>query len=130
MASEVTPSCDSVYGYLRCNLPRDTIDIDLKIHSLRGIHTYKKDRGTQVNKYSPLGSNTTPLLSLKKKMTEFVRQREAATTPFNMSHQPQPKAAAAEKGHILVTLTKSSKDNQWQPRKVSVEPEPSPEPKP
>ena len=29
----------------------------------------------------------------------------------------------------MATITKSSKDNQWQPRNVAVEPEPSPGPK-
>ena len=61
---------------------------------------------------------------------EFVRQREAATTPFNRFYQPQPKAATTEKECTLVTINRSSKDDKWQPRKVTVEPEPSPEPKP
>ena len=50
MASEITPTCDLIFGYLRCNLLKDTIDIDLKVHTLRGIHTYKKDLSSQVNK--------------------------------------------------------------------------------
>ena len=35
----------------------------------------------------------------------------------------------AEKGCILATFPTSKKDNQWQPKKLTVEPEPSPEPK-
>ena len=58
---------------LRCSLPKDIIDIDLQIHTLRGIHTYKKDRSSQVNKYSPWGTEITPFPSLKKKMMEFMR---------------------------------------------------------
>ena len=42
MASEITPTCDLIFGILKCNLPKDTIDVDMKIHTLRGFHTYKK----------------------------------------------------------------------------------------
>ena len=111
MASEITPTCDLVLGYLRCNLLNDTIDIDLKIHTLRGIHTCKKDRSSHINRYSPWGSEITPFPSLKKKMIEFVRQREATTTLFNFSDQPKPKATAA-KECTLVTITRPNKDDQ------------------
>ena len=67
MASEITPTCYLVFGYLRCNLLRDTIDIELKICTLRGNHIYGKDRRSQVNKYSPWGSEITPFPSLKKR---------------------------------------------------------------
>ena len=73
MASEITPTCNLIFGYLRCNLPKDTIDIELKVCTLKRIHTYKKDRDSQVNKYNPWGSEITPFPSLKKKMTEFMR---------------------------------------------------------
>ena len=63
-------------------------------------------------------------------MTEFMRQRKATATPFNRFHQLPAMAATIEKECILVTITKSKKDNQWQPREVTVQPEPNPEPKP
>ena len=62
-------------------------------------------------------------------MTEFIRQGEADATSFNRTHQLQPKVTTTEKECKLVTITKSNKDNHWQPRNVTVEPEPSPEPK-
>ena len=38
---------------MKFNLPKDTIDVDLKLHTLRGIHTYKKDRDNSKKKFSP-----------------------------------------------------------------------------
>ena len=35
--------CDLMYGFLKCALQEDTIDVDLKVHTLKGIHTFRKD---------------------------------------------------------------------------------------
>ena len=113
MVSKITPNCDLILGILKCNLSKDTIDIDLNIHTLRGIHSYKKDRSSQVNKYSPLGIGITPFPS----------------PPHNMNSTYQrPKATATNKCTLL-TLTRSSKDNLWQPRRLIVEPHPKPKPR-
>ena len=85
IASEVTPICDLVFGYLRCNVLKDTINIYVKICTLRGVHTHKKDRSSQVNNYSPWRSEITPFPSLKKEMSEFMGQGKVITTPFNIS---------------------------------------------
>ena len=72
MASKITPNCNVILGVLKCNLPKDTIDVDLKICTLQGIHTYKQDKSSQGNKYSPEGTEITPFLSLRKKIMEYV----------------------------------------------------------
>ena len=43
MANNLVTICDTITGVLKFNLLRDTIDVDLKIHTLNGIHAYKKD---------------------------------------------------------------------------------------
>ena len=75
MACEFTSSCDLIFGLLNCNLLQDIIDVDLKICTLWGIYTYKKDRSSQVGKYSPLGNQGYTFPSLQKEMMEFLRQR-------------------------------------------------------
>ena len=35
--------CVMVYGFLKCGLPEDTIDVDLQFYMLKGIHMFKKD---------------------------------------------------------------------------------------
>ena len=82
MSCELTHNCDLIFGILNTNLPKDTIDVFLKVHTLLGIYIYKKDRSTQVSKYSPLGSEVKPFPSLQKKITEFLRQRQVITIPL------------------------------------------------
>ena len=52
-ACKLSTQCDLIFGILRCTLPEDTIDVDQKVCTLYGIHTYKKDRSTHVIKCSP-----------------------------------------------------------------------------
>ena len=53
MASQITPTYNFIFGFLSCDLPEDTIDTDLKNCMIRGIHTYKEDRDSQINKFRP-----------------------------------------------------------------------------
>ena len=53
MACELSMQHDLVFGILKCTLPEDTIDVDLKVHTLWGIHTYGKDKSTQIIKCNP-----------------------------------------------------------------------------
>ena len=42
MASNITPTCNLIFGILKCNLPKDLIDVDLKIHTFRGTLPTRK----------------------------------------------------------------------------------------
>ena len=124
MACKCSVNCNVIFGILSCNLPEDTIDVDLKVHTLWGIHTYKKKRSTQAIKCSPWGTEVKPFLSLQKKMAEFLRCRQITTTPFaNSSLRSRPKATAARRCS-LVTLTRPNKEKLSQSRKVNVGPLP------
>ena len=73
---------------------------------------------------SPWGTEITSFQSLRKKMTEYLRWREAVTTPYtDRQYQQKPKVTATNR-HSLVTFTRSSEDTLWQTRKVTVEPHP------
>ena len=48
MTFKLTVKCDLVCGFLRCDFPMDTIDVDLKVCTLKGILTCKKDYKTQI----------------------------------------------------------------------------------
>ena len=129
MASEITAACELIFGYSRCTFPNNTIDLDLKTHELRCIHTCKKD-SSQVNKYSSWGIEITPFPSLQKKINEYMRWRETVaipfssrlqlsrletvTTPFTEKLYQSRSEAAQIKGHTLVTLKRSNKDSVWQ----------------
>ena len=120
---------DLIFGILYCNLQKDTIDVDLKICTLQGIYTYKKDRSSQVSKYSPWGTEVTPFPSLQKKMIEYLRQRQVVTTSYaNRLYQPGPKATATRRTN-LVTLTRANREKLSQPRKMNVGPLPKTKPR-
>ena len=122
MACELLMLCDLIFGTLECNLPEETIDVILKGHTLRGKHTFGKDRTTWNIKSSSLGTKVQPYSSLKKKMVEFMRHRRTIATPFtNRSLQPRPKVVAKCNLASLTTLNRAKHSH---PRKINVEPLP------
>ena len=52
MACEISMQCNLVHRFLKCAIPGDTIDVDLKVHTLKGIHMFKKDYKSQTSKCS------------------------------------------------------------------------------
>ena len=48
--------CDLVYEFLKCALPEYTINVDLEVHTLKGIHTFRKVYKSQTTKHSPWGT--------------------------------------------------------------------------
>ena len=121
MACKLSSQCDLIFGILNCTLPEDTIDVDLKVHTLWKIHTYKKDRGTQVIKCSPWGAEVKTISSLQKKMADSMRHRQIITTPFaNRSFQPRPEVVAGKCNQV--TLTMPNRAKLLQPRKINVRP--------
>ena len=124
MACKLSAYCSLIFGILRCILPEDTIDLDLKACYLQGLHTYKKYRITQVIKCIPCIIEFKPFPSLQKKMAEFLRNRQIITIPFaNRSYQPGPKAAATRNCN-LVTLTRPNREKLMQSMKVNLRPFP------
>ena len=68
MACDLAPNCNSLFGYFSCNLPEDMKDVTITVHMLKGTHTLRKDRSTQVSRYSLWGMEVRPFPSLRKKM--------------------------------------------------------------
>ena len=75
MGCDLAANCNFLFGFFSGTLPEDTIDVDLTVHTLPGIHTFRKDRNTQAIKYSPWGTKIKPFPSLQRKMMEYLRQR-------------------------------------------------------
>ena len=81
MASELAMKCDLEHGFLKCALPEDTINVDLTVCTLKGIHTFKKDYKSQTSKCSLWGAEVNPCPTLRNKMVEFMCRRKITTTP-------------------------------------------------
>ena len=74
--------CNFAFHNFSCALPEDMIDIEVTIWMVDGIHTYKKDRMTQVTSYSPWSRQLKPLPSLRKKITKYEEEKNRSFNPF------------------------------------------------
>ena len=107
MACDLAPNCNFLFGYFSCNLPEHTIDVDITIHTLKGIHTFREDHTTQISKCSPWGLEVRAFPSIGKKTRECMEKRQALANLFSNRSYPsrlnpslfakQPKATPAKK---------------------------------
>ena len=72
MACVLKPECKFLHGYCRCLLPVETVDIKVKIKTMRGIHTFRRDRTTQVISCNPRSTRLCPYPSLIRKMRKYL----------------------------------------------------------
>ena len=110
MVCDLEPQCNFLYGFFTCNLPEDTIDVEVTVHTLKGIHNFRRDCNTQASMCSPWGMQVRPFRSLRKKMKEYIEERQNIINPFSPNREfpnrsvpspfakgpnpPQPKEAA------------------------------------
>ena len=91
MACNLAANCKFLYGFT-CSLSDDATDVDCEVHTLKGIHTFRKNRNTKISRCNPWGTTVKPFPSLKKKMAEYLRQRQTIANPFaNRSYPSRPK---------------------------------------
>ena len=91
MACGLAVQCDLIYGCLKCGLPEDTINVDLKVDTLKGIRTFKKEYKSQTSKFSPWGADMQHYPSLQKKMGQFMKRRKTIATPYtNIPSKAKP----------------------------------------
>ena len=53
MACTLQPKCNFLHGFFRWHLPVETVDVEVRITSMQGTHTFKRDRTCQVIKCNP-----------------------------------------------------------------------------
>ena len=67
MAKDLIAVCNFVNAVKKFKLRKGIIDVDLKVHTLKGIHTYKKDRDNLIKKFSPVSDELISFPSFKRK---------------------------------------------------------------
>ena len=72
MGCILKPECNFLNRYFRCLLPLETVDVEVKIKMMRGIHTFRRDRTTQVIKCNPWITRLCPYPSLIQKMKTYL----------------------------------------------------------
>ena len=66
------PDCNFLHGYFRCLLPTETVDIEVKIKMMRGIHTFRRDWTTQVISCNPCSTGLHPNPSQIRKRKTYI----------------------------------------------------------
>ena len=84
MACILKPECNFMHGYFRSLLPLETVDVEVNVKTMRVIHTYRRDRTTQVISCNPWSTRLCPYPSLIRKMKMYL-EPEAKLSP-----KPQP----------------------------------------
>ena len=82
MNFNIRAQCDFIFYNFHCTLPRDTMDVEVTIWTVDGIHTYRKDRMTQVALCSPWSRQVKPFPSLRKKIAEYQEEKRRSFNPF------------------------------------------------
>ena len=83
MAVDPVPQCNFLYGFFHFNLLEDTIDVEITMKALKGIHTFRKDHSAQTLVCSPWGSHNESFPSLPRKMEAYMTERQAIANPCN-----------------------------------------------
>ena len=60
MAREISPMCDFIFGSIRTSLLIDMVDMDLTIHTVEGIYTYRKNHTAQSTIFTPWSKSVIP----------------------------------------------------------------------
>ena len=72
MGCILRPECNYLNGYFRCLIPLETVHVEVKIKTMRGIHTFQRDRTMQIIKCNPWSARLHPYPSLIQKMKMYL----------------------------------------------------------
>ena len=78
--------CDFDFHYFYCAILEDTIDVEMTIQMVEGIHTYMRYQTTQMSAYSSWGRQVKPFSSLHKKIADY--EEEKRRSQENKSSNP------------------------------------------
>ena len=108
MACILMPECNFMHGYFRCLLWEETVDMEVKVKMMRGIHTLRRDCTTQVMSCKLWSPRLCPYPSLITKMQTYLElegklgnqlctrtYQLSKTTPLQKA--PIPKSTAEKK---------------------------------
>ena len=96
MARQINPICNFVLGYLKCELPEDMVDVEVRIRTFKGTHTLKEGREYFTLKFRPWGGQVKPFEVLKVKLSRYIKRRETITAAATASVAPIFKKAQEE----------------------------------
>ena len=108
MACNLAPQCSFLYGFFQCDLPEDTIDVEITVRTLKGIHNFRKDCTSQKSTCTPWGLQVKPFPSLRKMIKAYMEERQNIANPFSptQKYPNRPKPSPFVKLHKLTAKRK------------------------
>ena len=95
MACILCPECNFLHRYFRCQLPVEMVDVEVKVKTMQGIHTFQRDRTSQVIKCNPWSTRLCPYCSFIQKMKTELDGK------LGPKPRPQPKPICNKPSHDL-----------------------------
>ena len=108
---DLKPTCGFIFTFLRCTLPKDTIDIDLAVRMAKGIHTFRKDHTTESATCSPWSRQMKHFLSVKKKREVLRRRKKMKIVPLHQIPSKLPKSLPPQRDPGIGPTEEVSKGN-------------------
>ena len=104
------PECNFLHSCFRCQLPMETVDVEVKVKTMQGIHTFRRDRTPQVIKCNPWSARLCPYPSLVCKMKTYL-ELEGRLCPKSKT-QPQTQLQPIPLQHVCVQQNIKDQPNQ------------------
>ena len=132
MACILHPECNFLYRYFRCQLPEEMVDMQVKVKTMQGIHTFRRDRTSQVIKCNPWSTKLHPYPSLLWKMRTYLelegklasKSRPLSKTQSQQTHMQPNQLRPAQPGtNPIVRKSPGPKMNVTDKRRKTMKPE-------
>ena len=91
MVCIMQPKCNFLHSFFRCHLPVETVDVEVRITSMQGTHTFRRDRTCQLIKCNPWSTRLCPHPTIVKKMKTYLElEGKLGPKPQSQSYQFRP----------------------------------------
>ena len=114
MACILHPGCNFLHGYFRCQLPTETVDMEVKVKTMQDIHTFRRDRTSQVIKCNPWSTRLCPYPSVVWKMRTYLELEGRLDPKSKTQPQTQTQPTKLQEVHM--------QQNQQRPAQPSTKP--------
>ena len=73
MACILQPGCKFLHCFFRYHLPVEMLEVKVRITSMQGTHTFRRDRTCQIIKCNPWSTRLCPHPTIVKKMKTYLK---------------------------------------------------------
>ena len=96
MVCILQPECNFLHRFFRCQLPVEMVAVEVRMTSMQGTHTFRRDRTCQLIKYNPWSTRLCPHSTITKKIKTYLelegKLRPKPQSQTNQFRPPLPNA--------------------------------------